>query len=99
MQAALEIHQRPRDETPQAQRLVVEESHGGLNLDYGQRPRFALRLEDTDCEFASGNELLDEHALGDPLAKEIIESQSGYLAQSRAWTTISDLAYLNSLDD
>jgi TRAP-type mannitol/chloroaromatic compound transport system substrate-binding protein len=46
----------------------------------------------------ANDELLAEHALADPLAKEIIDSQSGYLAQSRAWTTISDLAYLNSLE-
>ena len=46
----------------------------------------------------ANDELLAEHALADPLAKEIIDSQSGYLAKVRAWTTISDLAYLNSLE-
>lgn len=46
----------------------------------------------------ANDELLAEHAQADPLAKEIIDSQSGYLAKARAWTTISDLAYLNSMD-
>ncbi|MCG6872725.1 MAG: TRAP transporter substrate-binding protein [Gammaproteobacteria bacterium] len=40
--------------------------------------------------------LLRERAAADPLAREIIESQAAYLAKARAWTDISDLAYLNS---
>ncbi len=41
-------------------------------------------------------ELLAEHAAQDPLAKEIIDSQAAYMAKVRAWTEISDKAYLNS---
>jgi len=42
-------------------------------------------------------ELLAEKAAADPLAKEILDSQSQYLKKSRLWTDISDKAYLNSL--
>ena len=44
-------------------------------------------------------ELLAEAAAADPLAKEIIDSQANYMAKARAWTAISDQAYLNSLGD
>ncbi len=47
----------------------------------------------------ANDELLAEFAAADPLAKEIIDSQASYLAKARAWTTISDMAYLNSLED
>ncbi|MEW7982703.1 MAG: TRAP transporter substrate-binding protein [gamma proteobacterium symbiont of Phacoides pectinatus] len=39
-------------------------------------------------------ELLAERAAKDPLAKEIIDSQAAYLAKSRVWTEISDMAYI-----
>ena len=45
----------------------------------------------------ANDELLAEFAAADPLAREIIESQATYLAKARAWTAISDQAYLNSL--
>ncbi|NOH63815.1 TRAP transporter substrate-binding protein [Vibrio sp. RE88] len=41
-------------------------------------------------------ELLEEQASSDPLAKQIIESQRQYLAKVRAWTEISAKAYLDS---
>lgn len=41
--------------------------------------------------------LLAEEAAKDPLAKEIITSQEEYLKSIRAWTNISDKAYLNSV--
>ncbi|WP_416200387.1 TRAP transporter substrate-binding protein [Vibrio coralliilyticus] len=41
-------------------------------------------------------ELLEEQASNDPLAKQIIESQRQYLAKVRAWTEISAKAYLDS---
>jgi TRAP-type mannitol/chloroaromatic compound transport system substrate-binding protein len=47
----------------------------------------------------ANDELLAERAAEDPLAKEIIESQAAYLKKVRAWTQISDQAYLNSLGD
>lgn len=43
-------------------------------------------------------ELLKEMAEKDPLAKEIIDSQAAYMAKARAWTNISDKAYLNNTD-
>jgi len=47
----------------------------------------------------ANDELLAEFAAADPLAREIIDSQAEYLAQARAWTSISDQAYLNSMRD
>jgi TRAP-type mannitol/chloroaromatic compound transport system substrate-binding protein len=47
----------------------------------------------------ANDELLAERAAADPLAREIIDSQNAYLAKVRAWTGVSDQAYLNSLDD
>ncbi len=41
-------------------------------------------------------ELLEEQANNDPLAKEIIESQRQYLTKVRAWTEISSKAYLET---
>lgn len=48
---------------------------------------------------SANDELLAEFAAADPLAKEIIESQADYLVKARAWTAISDQAYLNSIAD
>ena len=42
-------------------------------------------------------ELLAEKAAADPLAKEILDSQSAYMQKARVWTDISDKAYLNSI--
>lgn len=42
-------------------------------------------------------ELLAESAAADPLAKEIQDSQAAYMEKARAWTAISDQAYLNSM--
>nr|VFK16931.1 MAG: TRAP-type mannitol/chloroaromatic compound transport system, substrate-binding protein [Candidatus Kentron sp. LPFa]VFK32070.1 MAG: TRAP-type mannitol/chloroaromatic compound transport system, substrate-binding protein [Candidatus Kentron sp. LPFa] len=47
----------------------------------------------------ANDELLAEFSAADPLSKEIIESQANYMARARAWTAISDQAYLNSLDN
>lgn len=44
----------------------------------------------------ANDELLAERAAADPLAKTIIESQAAYLKKVRAWTDISDKAYLDS---
>ena len=44
-------------------------------------------------------QLLAERAAKDPLAQEIIASQQAYLQKVRAWTRISDQAYLNSLSE
>lgn len=50
-----------------------------------------------DAMRKANDELLAEKAAADPLAKEILDSQAGYLKQVRMWTDISDKAYLNSL--
>ncbi|MCB1773773.1 MAG: TRAP transporter substrate-binding protein [Gammaproteobacteria bacterium] len=50
-----------------------------------------------DAMRKANDELLAERAANDPLAKEIIDSQAAYLAKARAWTNISDKAYLNSV--
>jgi TRAP-type mannitol/chloroaromatic compound transport system substrate-binding protein len=52
-----------------------------------------------DAMRKANDELIQEFAARDPLAKEIIESQADYLAKARAWTAISDQAYLNSMSD
>ncbi len=44
----------------------------------------------------ANDELLAEKAASDPLAKKILDSQAEYMRKSRAWTDISDKAYLNS---
>jgi len=46
----------------------------------------------------ANDELIAEMAKGDPLAKEIIESQAAYLTKVRAWTKISDQSYYESLE-
>lgn len=46
----------------------------------------------------ANQELLDEKAAEDPLAKEILESQAAYMKKVRVWTNISDRAYLDSVD-
>jgi TRAP-type mannitol/chloroaromatic compound transport system substrate-binding protein len=44
----------------------------------------------------ANKKLLDALAKKNPLSKEIIESRHNYLKKIRAWTNISDKAYLNS---
>ncbi len=48
-----------------------------------------------DALKTANNKLLKKLAANNPLSKEIIESQSSYLRKIRAWTAISDQAYLN----
>jgi TRAP-type mannitol/chloroaromatic compound transport system substrate-binding protein len=42
-------------------------------------------------------ELVQEVAAKDPVAKEIMDSQNDYLKKARAWTVISDGAYIESM--
>lgn len=46
--------------------------------------------------YESTRKLLKEHAKDDPLANEILSSQSRFFWKVRRWTQISDQAYLNS---
>lgn len=47
---------------------------------------------------AANDKLLEERAKNDPLAKEIIDSQAEYLKKARAWTLISDQAYIDTME-
>ena len=47
----------------------------------------------------ANQELLAEAAGDDPLAKEIIDSQADFLKKARAWTDISDKAYLDTTEE
>ncbi len=49
-----------------------------------------------DALKATNDKLLAKLAAKSPLSKEIINSQATYLKKARAWTAISDQAYLNS---
>ncbi len=49
-----------------------------------------------DALRAANDKLLAELSAANPVSKEIIESQSSYLKKARAWTQISEQAYLNS---
>jgi len=49
-----------------------------------------------DAMRKANEELLAERAATDPVAKKIIDAQAAYMAKARAWTEISDQAYLNS---
>lgn len=50
-----------------------------------------------DAMYAANKKLLDEAAEGSEMAAKIIESQQNYLEQSRAYTDISERAYLNTM--
>jgi TRAP-type mannitol/chloroaromatic compound transport system substrate-binding protein len=47
--------------------------------------------------YKANNKLLAEAAAGDELAAKIIKSQEDYLKDSRAYTDISERAYLNTM--
>lgn len=44
----------------------------------------------------ANTEILDEQAAKDPVFKEIIDSQRAFIGKARAWTKMSDYAYINS---
>ncbi len=46
----------------------------------------------------ANDKLLEERAKSDALAKEIIDSQAAYITKSRAWTLISDQAYIDTME-
>jgi len=47
-----------------------------------------------DALKAANTRLLDEYAAKDPLFKEVLDSQRAYLAKARAWSIVSDYAYM-----
>lgn len=44
----------------------------------------------------ANDEILDEQAGKDPLFKEILDSQRAFAKKARAWTKMSDYAYINN---
>ncbi|MFT5003006.1 MAG: TRAP-type mannitol/chloroaromatic compound transport system substrate-binding protein, partial [Flavobacteriales bacterium] len=46
----------------------------------------------------ANDELLKEFAAKDPLTAEILKSLNDYKDQVRAWTNLSDRAYLDNFD-
>jgi TRAP-type mannitol/chloroaromatic compound transport system substrate-binding protein len=44
----------------------------------------------------ANNQILNEQAAKDPLFKEILDSQRAFLKKSRAWTKMSDYAYIQN---
>ncbi len=49
--------------------------------------------------YDANKKLLKESAEGSEMAAKIIESQQNYLEQSRAYTDISERAYLNTMTE
>lgn len=73
------------------------ENWASIKKDY---PNIKIKTFPTEVVAAmrkANDELLAERAANDPVAKEVIDSQAAYMAKARAWTAISDQAYLNSL--
>lgn len=52
-----------------------------------------------DALKAANDKLLAAKSKDDPLAQEILDSQAAYMKKARAWTDISDKAYLQSMQD
>jgi len=67
-----------------------------MNKDYPNIQIKTFPDDVMDALRAANKKLIGEFANKDPLTKEIIKSQRKYLKQVRAWTEISDQAYLNS---
>jgi len=77
----------------------VHESGKNLAAMSKDYPNIKIKTFPSDVMSAlrtANKELISDFEKKDPLTKEIIESQRKYLKQVRAWTEISDQAYLNS---
>lgn len=85
--------------------MYAEATHAsGENLAIMKRDYPDIQIKTFPAEVMSAirkvnDRLIAERAAGDPLAREIIESQAAYLEKVRSWTKISDLAYLLSQRD
>ena len=83
--------------------MYIQSYHeSAVNLDKikAEYPNIKIKTFPEDVISAmrkANDELLAEKSAADPLAKEILDSQADYLQKARAWTDISDKAYLNSL--
>ena len=70
-----------------------------INKDYPNIQIKTFPKEVMSALRAANKKLISQFEQKDPLTKEIIKSQRDYLKQVRAWTKISDQAYLNSSED
>jgi TRAP-type mannitol/chloroaromatic compound transport system substrate-binding protein len=86
-----------------AYEMYIQSYHeSAVNLDVisSEYPNVKIKTFPADVIAAmrkANDELLAEKATEDPLAKEILDSQASYMKKARAWTDISDKAYLNSI--
>jgi len=65
-----------------------------LRTDYPEVKVKTFPPQILDALKAANQSLLEETAARDPLFKEVLDSQRGYLAKIRPWSIISDYAYL-----
>nr|WP_238321511.1 TRAP transporter substrate-binding protein [Neptuniibacter caesariensis] len=83
--------------------MYIQSYHeSGVNWDTMKKEFPNIKVKSFPAEVISAmreanDALLKEAAAKDPLTKRIQESQAAYMAKARAWTDISDKAYLNSL--
>ncbi|MDO6683192.1 MULTISPECIES: TRAP transporter substrate-binding protein [unclassified Oceanobacter] len=83
--------------------MYIQSYHeSAINLDVinSEYPNVKIKTFPADVMAAmrkANDKLLTEKAAEDPLAKEILDSQANYMKKARAWTDISDKAYLNSV--
>ncbi len=66
---------------------------GCTNIAPGERYT-SLERGNIDALKAANTRLLDGYAAKDPLFKEVLDSQRAYLAKARAWSIVSDYAYM-----
>ncbi len=79
--------------------MLSAENWAAIKNDYPEIKIKTFPREVLEAMRRANDELLAERAAVDPVAKEIIENQAAFMAKARAWTAISDQAYLNSLGD
>ncbi|MDX1635818.1 MAG: TRAP transporter substrate-binding protein [Marinobacter sp.] len=76
---------------------VSGQSWSKMKADYPKVTAKTFPSEVIDALRQATRKLLEEAAENDPLANEIIQSQTEYLRTIRQWTNISDKAYLESI--
>ncbi len=65
-----------------------------IRTDYPEVKVKTFSPEILEAMKAANNRLLEEAAAKDPQFKEILDSQRAYLAKARAWSIVSDYAYM-----
>jgi len=66
-----------------------------IRTDYPEVKVKTFSKEILDAMKEANNRLLEETAAKDPLFKEVLDSQRAYQKNARAWSIISDYAYMN----